>query len=186
MNLIEKRIAKSAGKLSTCHPILQNVGSKFHLDLTTFLNLTYPDKNYLVEWTDGYRDPEFQKELVRLGRSKAPPGMSLHNYGLALDFAIFDPGYGLYDWFEKCPSFWTYVKDLTYALGLHWGGNWKTFVDKPHVSLTLGFASEKECCLWLLSVPEKERALKIEERYESKRHATPRQEDLSGGVSKIH
>jgi len=92
--------------------------------------------------------------------------MSMHNHRLALDFAVFDCGYGLYDWFDRDCKVWDEVKRLSECLKLTWGGNWKSIVDKPHLSLKLGFKSEKETCLWLLEIDEKQRYWHIEDRYE--------------------
>ena len=71
-------------------------------------------------------------------------GQSYHNYGLAVDIVLllndgksaswdtvtdFD-GDGLADWQEA-----VYVFGL---FGWDWGGNWKTFPDKPHFQKTFG------------------------------------------------
>jgi len=74
--------------------------------------------------------------------TKAKGGQSYHNYGLAVDIVLllndgktaswdtvtdFD-GDGLADW-----------QEVVYVFGLYgweWGGNWKTFVDKPHFQKT--------------------------------------------------
>lgn len=76
--------------------------------------------------------------------TKAKGGQSYHNYGLAVDIVLllndgkvaswdtvtdFD-GDGLADWQEA-----VYVFGL---FGWDWGGNWKTFPDKPHFQKTFG------------------------------------------------
>jgi len=76
--------------------------------------------------------------------TKAKGGQSYHNYGLAVDIVLllndgkvaswdtvtdFD-GDGLADWQEV-----VYVFGL---FGWDWGGNWKTFPDKPHFQKTFG------------------------------------------------
>lgn len=76
--------------------------------------------------------------------TKAKGGQSYHNYGLAVDIVLllndskvaswdtvtdFD-GDGLADWQEV-----VYVFGL---FGWEWGGNWKTFPDKPHFQKTFG------------------------------------------------
>ena len=76
--------------------------------------------------------------------TKAKGGQSYHNYGLAVDIVLllndgkvaswdtvtdFD-GDGLADW-----------QEVVYVFGLYgwdWGGNWKTFPDKPHFQKTFG------------------------------------------------
>jgi len=76
--------------------------------------------------------------------TKAKGGQSYHNYGLAVDIVLllndgkvaswdtvtdFDND-GLADWQEV-----VYVFGL---FGWEWGGNWKTFPDKPHFQKTFG------------------------------------------------
>ena len=76
--------------------------------------------------------------------TKAKGGQSYHNYGLAVDIVLllndgkvaswdtvtdFD-GDGLADW-----------QEVVYVFGLYgwdWGGNWRTFPDKPHFQKTFG------------------------------------------------
>lgn len=82
--------------------------------------------------------------------TNAKGGQSLHNYGLAIDFAIlhdkdsngnyeelswnvaadFDKD-GIIDWQEV-------VTEFT-KKGWEWGGSWRTFVDLPHCQKTGGF-----------------------------------------------
>ncbi|MBM7703495.1 M15 family metallopeptidase [Metabacillus iocasae] len=66
--------------------------------------------------------------------TNAQPGYSMHNYGLAFDIAVFT---------EDRKAIWSgtsydKVGRLGQALGLEWGGAWKTFVDKPHFQYTFG------------------------------------------------
>lgn len=72
--------------------------------------------------------------------TKAKPGESWHNYGLAFDVAfVSPPAKGLYD------GDWKKVGQIGTELGLIWGGNFKSIVDKPHFewhpNLTLSKAS---------------------------------------------
>jgi peptidoglycan L-alanyl-D-glutamate endopeptidase CwlK len=81
--------------------------------------------------------------------TKAKPGQSLHNYGLAFDIALivdkdrngtyeetswnttkdYD-GDGLSDWMEIVRAYQKY--------GYEWGGTWRTFKDLPHIQKTFG------------------------------------------------
>lgn len=54
--------------------------------LAAALNELYA-KGIRVTLTEGYRAPEKQEGLVKDGSSTAPPGWSLHGYGLAVDIA---------------------------------------------------------------------------------------------------
>jgi hypothetical protein len=44
-------------------------------------------KGIMVQLVEGFRAPEKQKALVMEGKSTAPPGWSMHGYGLAVDLA---------------------------------------------------------------------------------------------------
>lgn len=75
--------------------------------------------------------------------TNAMPGQSFHNYGLALDFVLTDA--------TAKPVYWTRNKQWERAasiakdLGFEWGGDWKGFVDNPHIEynggLTIGQVS---------------------------------------------
>jgi peptidoglycan L-alanyl-D-glutamate endopeptidase CwlK len=91
-----------------------------------------------VEVVQGLRTFAEQDALYAQGRTKpgarvtnARGGQSNHNYGLAVDLCPFVNGK---------PDFTansTFVAIGTEAVkrGLEWGGNWKKFIDKPHVQL---------------------------------------------------
>lgn len=92
----------------------------------------------IVKVTDTLRTKEEQDKLYAQGRTK--PGNivtnvkypeSNHNWGIAFDFCRND-GKGAYNdsdnWFKK-------VGQVAKKLGLTWGGDWKTFPDKPHLEL---------------------------------------------------
>lgn len=90
----------------------------------------------------GFRSIEEQNKLYEQGRIKpgkivtnARGGDSLHNYGVA---------------FDVCPlsgkkADWNNVKAfnklgaLGKKLGLEWGGDWKSFPDRPHFQYTAGY-----------------------------------------------
>ncbi len=91
-----------------------------------------------VEVVQGLRTFAEQDALFAQGRTKPGPrvtnargGQSNHNYGLAVDLCPFVNGK---------PDFTanaTFVAIGAEAVkrGLEWGGNWKKFIDKPHVQL---------------------------------------------------
>ncbi|AMB18616.1 endolysin [Bacillus phage Eldridge] len=127
--------------------------------------------NYKIMITQGLRTKAQQNELYAQGRTqaqlnavglsnvKAKPSMdkvtnarggySMHNYGLAIDFALrstdgkdvtwamnkdFD-GDGKADWME--------VVEEAKKLGFEWGGDWKSFKDYPHFQLTAGLTDKQ-------------------------------------------
>jgi len=88
---------------------------------------------------EGFRSPERQAELYAQGRTrpgaivtKAGPGQSNHNYGVAFDVV---PGavIGKPNWDPENPA-WAQLGQIGKNLGLEWGGDWK-FTDRPHFQL---------------------------------------------------
>lgn len=55
---------------------------------------------------------------------------SYHQWGLAFDFCHKTLGYNVDD------SFWLGVGAIGKSLGLEWGGDWTSFVDRPHLQLS--------------------------------------------------
>jgi peptidoglycan LD-endopeptidase CwlK len=102
----------------------------------------------------GTRTYAEQDALFAIGRTvdkgkkkvtNAQGGESNHNFGIAWDVGIFDGGKYLTGDTPKEDK--EYVKLgalITSKVSvIEWGGNWTTFVDKPHYQLKLG-KSEKE------------------------------------------
>ena len=103
-------------------------------------------KGVTVEVISGFRSWSAQAALYAQGRTKpgrivtkARPGSSWHNYGLAIDLGLFQNGVYLD---EKKPA----VADLLYAeigalagkMGIEWAGKWKSFTESPHFQTTFG------------------------------------------------
>lgn len=106
-----------------------------------------------IDITDGFRSYKEQNRLFAQGRTidgpvvtQAQGGQSYHNFGLAIDFAIWTPdgrliwdtgydgnGNGKSDWFE--------VADIAKELGFDWGGDWQGFKDYPHLQMTFGLST---------------------------------------------
>ncbi|MBP3040336.1 M15 family metallopeptidase [Bacillaceae bacterium Marseille-Q3522] len=97
--------------------------------------------------TDDFRSFEEQDKLYAQGRTtegnivtNAEAGESLHNYGLAIDFAlqlasgevIWDMEY---DGNHNGKSDWLEVVDIAKELGFEWGGDWSGFKDYPHLQM---------------------------------------------------
>lgn len=92
-----------------------------------------------VEVVQGLRTFAEQDGLFAQGRSKPGPvvtrargGQSNHNYGLAVDLVPFNNG--VPNWNAPL-GVWATIGSEAEKLGLEWGGDWKKFVDKPHVQL---------------------------------------------------
>lgn len=96
-------------------------------------------KGHTIEVVQGLRTFEEQDALFAQGRTRpgqivtrARGGESNHNYGLAVDLCPFVNGKP--DW-NAPHSVWLAIGEAAAARGLQWGGNWKKFIDKPHVEL---------------------------------------------------
>lgn len=94
---------------------------------------------YQIVLASGTRTMEEQRALYDQGRTKsgkivtnAQAGDSAHNFGLAFDFA-FGNAFGRPTWPEDGP--WAAVAAIGKQLGLVWGGDWKTFKDRPHLEV---------------------------------------------------
>lgn len=104
-------------------------------------------KDYTVIITQGYRSIEEQNRIYEQGRSlpgkivsNAKGGHSLHNYGLAIDFALKNKSTGAVIWNEKLTE-WNTVVAIAKALGFEWGGDWTSFKDYPHFQMTGGLTN---------------------------------------------
>jgi peptidoglycan L-alanyl-D-glutamate endopeptidase CwlK len=100
-----------------------------------------------VEVVQGLRTFDEQDELFAKGRTKPGPvvtqargGESNHNFGLAADLCPFTGDKP--DWNAPI-AVWAAIGTTAIAHGLEWGGQWKKFLDKPHVQLPA--MSVKEC-----------------------------------------
>jgi peptidoglycan L-alanyl-D-glutamate endopeptidase CwlK len=113
-------------------------------------------KSYKMIITQAYRSKAEQDKLYAQGRTipgkivtNAKGGTSMHNYGLAIDFCLVDPTGKKATWdiktdFDKDgQADWLEVVKEAKKLGFAWGGDFKTFVDYPHLQM-LGGLTEKE------------------------------------------
>jgi peptidoglycan L-alanyl-D-glutamate endopeptidase CwlK len=96
--------------------------------------------------TQGYRSIQEQNELYAQGRTKpgkkvtnAKGGTSYHNYGLAVDFALYTADGKDVTWDDSCAA-WKKVVQMFKAKGFEWGGDFQTFKDTPHFQMTFGFS----------------------------------------------
>jgi D-alanyl-D-alanine carboxypeptidase len=101
----------------------------------------------VVEVVQGLRTFAEQDELYAKGRTKpgaivtqARGGESNHNFGLAVDLCPFTNDKP--DW-NAPMTVWAAIGTSAAAQGLEWGGQWKKFLDKPHVQLPA--MTVKEC-----------------------------------------
>ena len=105
-------------------------------------------KGVTVEVISGLRSWAAQAALYASGRTKpgrivtkAKPGSSWHNYGLAIDLGLFKNGVYLD---EKKPAeadkLYAEIGKIAAKLGIEWAGNWKSFQETPHFQVTFGMS----------------------------------------------
>ena len=70
--------------------------------------------------------------------TNARGGESWHNFGLAVDCAIFDREHQTIDWNASHPA-WKRMEAVGISLGLTSGANWTRLVDAPHFQITGAF-----------------------------------------------
>jgi len=98
-----------------------------------------------------YRSPEEQAEIYARGRTKlfdaqgnrlgivtkAKPGLSWHQWSLALDFCLVNKNSVSWDitrdYDKDGKADWIEVADIFKRNGYEWGGDWKSFKDYPHI-----------------------------------------------------
>lgn len=129
----------SEKRLQQTHPALASAVRAMIADLSA--------KGLVVEIVQGLRTFAEQDELYAKGRTKpgqivtqARGGESNHNYGLAVDLCPFTDDKP--DW-NAPMSAWAAIGAAAEKHGLEWGGQWKKFIDKPHVQLPA--MTVKEC-----------------------------------------
>ncbi|MDI3525845.1 MAG: peptidoglycan LD-endopeptidase CwlK [Tenuifilum sp.] len=109
-----------------------------------------------IRITDTLRTFEEQEELYSRGRTKpgkivtkAKPGRSYHNYGLALDFCLLMNDGKKASWSRTADlnanqkADWEEIVALFKHYGWEWGGDWASFKDYPHLQKTFGFSTSQ-------------------------------------------
>lgn len=98
------------------------------------------EKGLKIISTSTKRDDEYQATLYAQGRTK--PGSIVtnmevtgaHGFGLALDVVPVIGGKAV--WNDE--QAWQIIGTEAKKLGFVWGGDWKSFIDKPHLEFTDG------------------------------------------------
>jgi peptidoglycan LD-endopeptidase CwlK len=128
---------------------LSGLNRKFRLKAEAFLAAAHPiaEKHGItIEVISGLRSWAQQAALYAQGRTKpgrivtkARPGSSWHNYGLAIDLGLFARGKYLD---ESAPAraakIYRELGALAASMGIEWAGNWKSFPEGPHFQWTAG------------------------------------------------
>lgn len=92
------------------------------------------------------QDALYAQGRTKIGKivTKAKGGLSMHNYGLAIDFAILKDGKQVLwdlkvDLDKDGKSDWMEVVTIFKQYGWTWGGDWK-FFDAPHFEKSFGYS----------------------------------------------
>ena len=132
-------------KIKALHPSVRDEVARLIAEANTKLK-----NNMQVRIVQGLRTIAEQDALYAQGRTKpgkkvtnAKGGSSIHNYGLAIDFALLIDGTAI-SW-DTAKDFdgdktadWLEVVTVFLRAGWSWGGNWRTFKDFPHLEKTFG------------------------------------------------
>lgn len=120
-------------RVQQLHPLVVNDFRNFITEAENFLNIT-------LRVTQGMRTFGEQQELYDMGRTKpgkivtkAKPGASYHQYGLAVDLVQLIGKQ--VDWDFDMAS----LVPFALKYGIEWGGHWVGFKDLPHFQKTLGY-----------------------------------------------
>ena len=118
--------------ITMCHPQLQELANKLIAECKK--------QGLIVKLGECFRSVSEQDALYAQGRTtsgsivtyaKGSSYSSMHQWGVAFDIIRNDGKGAYYDndgWFSK-------VGKIGKALGLEWGGDWTSPVDKPHFQL---------------------------------------------------
>ena len=115
---------------------IQSLHPAIRMQATNFIKEANANSNgTLIRVSQGYRTYEEQDALYAKGRrgiagetivTKAKGGQSNHNFGLAFDIVGITNGKVDYD------LDWNFLSNLGKVHGFQWGGDFKSFSDKPH------------------------------------------------------
>lgn len=122
-------------KLEDLHPVVHDLCRK-HIDACKVRGIT-------IQVTNTLRDAEYQAYLYTQGRTN--PGSIVtnmkeigpHGFGLAYDVVPVVNGQAV--WNNN--KLWAIIGEEGKKLGLTWGGDWKSLVDKPHFEYTDGLTA---------------------------------------------
>jgi peptidoglycan L-alanyl-D-glutamate endopeptidase CwlK len=134
-------------RIETAHPKIREELKEDYL----YCNNRLLGKGVRLRFSHVYRSKEEQDKLYakRPKVTNAKGGQSTHNFGLAFDVVMLydNDGNGTFetaswntikDGDNDGKSDWMEVVKFFKAKGWTWGGDWKSFKDKPHFEKTFG------------------------------------------------
>lgn len=146
MLTLEQVKLKSQKRLAGVHPVIRQLGE-------VLIERCY-NRGVWILITQGLRTYAEQDELYAQGRTKpgkivtnVKGGYSIHNFGFALDFALLLRDGKTVSWDtlrdddkDSMPD-WSEVVEEAKRLGFEWGGDWRSFVDMPHIQMVFGLTT---------------------------------------------
>jgi len=118
-------------RINTLHPLVRSKAKELIIRAEKELGIKLRVVSALRTWTE-------QNKLYAKGRTvpgkkvtNAKGGSSYHNFGLAIDVVEIKNGKALW----RNPN-WNKIAELGKEIGFEWGGDWKSFKDKPHFQWT--------------------------------------------------
>ncbi|CAO3300496.1 M15 family metallopeptidase [Stenotrophomonas maltophilia] len=138
----QKSMKKPRGRIYRFfHPAQERVWKGVHSDLREKIEAiqeVMEAEGFDLRPLEGYRSPERQAVLLASASGVTSVGAwsSCHNYGLALDAAIYvngKPSWNLGD--PHVIAGYERFGELAEILGLNWGGRWTSPKDYPHVEM---------------------------------------------------
>lgn len=132
---------RSEKSIASCHPSAQSAFRAFVAEAQALAAQRGLDYKVIC----GLRSWEEQERIYAQGRTapgkivtKARPGSSMHNFGLAIDMGVFR-GKDYLDETEPktADAFHREAGKLAEKHGLRWGGFFKTIYDAPHYELAV-------------------------------------------------
>lgn len=149
-------VARSIHRLETLHPLVRDEAIEIYYECLD--RLKGRAEPFVVQ---ALRPFEEQEALYAQGRTKpgnivtnARPGLSYHQYGLAVDYALILADGKTISWdFNKdydndnTPDFMEIVQ-VHSEYGWKWGGTFKSIVDKPHFEKAFGYSVRQLLALY--------------------------------------
>lgn len=99
----------------------------FTKDLVKLLSKAI-ELGYGIRFGEAFRPPEMQEIYVKTGRSKTMNSMHIKKCAVDLHFT----SGGVICYPKELGDYWESLNSLN-----QWGGNWRTFKDKPHFQRTV-------------------------------------------------
>ena len=124
-------------RINTLHPIIRQ-------DARAFINAAAAE-GIKLRVVSALRTFEEQQKIYNQGRvtpgrivSNAKPGTSFHNYGLAIDVVEIKDGKALWE-----NPRWNRIAEIGKSFGFFWGGDFRSFKDRPHFEKSFGFSTRE-------------------------------------------